>query len=380
MKNKPDGMRQEVSRKIDKYWVPIIAKTIDLLDCFGSAAESWTLEEVVKMTGIPHTTAYRILHTLVLRDYLNQSGRQYRLNRMRRKLRFGFANLSKHICIAVEIQRSLERAATAAGIELVVWDNDRNADTALRNAEEMADSKVDLAIEFQLFEHVAPVISDIFSRSEIPLISLVNPHHGTVYFGVNNYRAGFSAGVAVAEYAARHWKSQLDALLLLESPLAGRTIQSRLVGALKGIQERLGALSEKSVHHLNGGGDKAMSKAAVASFLKSGSKKRVLIVAINDESAIGAVQAAQLAGSGSEIAIVGHGGSSEIADIIADPDSPCIGTVNFHAERYGSDLLSFALPIVRGRSAPVVHYVPHEFLGKDALMRERRELAMAGSS
>ena len=37
-------------------------------------------------------------------------------------------------------------------------------------------------------------------------------------------------------------------------------------------------------------------------------------------------------------------------------------------------LLSFALPIVRGRSAPVVHYVPHEFMGKDALMRERRAL------
>ncbi len=246
MKAKPD--RQEMSRKVDKYWVPIIARTIELLDCFGSATESLTLEEVVKRTGIPHTTAYRILHTLVLRDYLTQSGRQYRLNRLRRRLRFGFANLSKHICIAVEIQRSLEKATAAAGIDLVVWDNDRNADTAIRNAEEMADSKVDLAIEFQLYEHVAPVISDILSRSEIPLISLVNPHHGTVYFGVNNYRAGFSAGVALADYATRHWNSQVDTLLLLESPRAGRTIQSRLVGALQGVQERLGPLAEK-VHY-----------------------------------------------------------------------------------------------------------------------------------
>ena len=244
MKNQTDT-NVKISRKVDKYWVPIIAKTIELLDCFGSATESLTLEEVVKRTGIPHTTAYRILHTLVLRDYLTQSGRQYRLNRLRRRLRFGFANLSKHICIAVEIQRSLEKATAAAGIDSVVWDNDRNADTAIRNAEEMADSKVDLAIEFQLFEHVAPVISDILSRSEIPLISLVNPHHGTVYFGVNNYRAGFSAGVALADYAIRHWNSEVDTLLLLESPRAGRTIQSRLVGALQGVQERLGPLPEK---------------------------------------------------------------------------------------------------------------------------------------
>jgi ribose transport system substrate-binding protein len=371
MKAKPE--RQEISRKVDKYWVPIIAKTIELLDCFGSATESLTLEEVVKRTGIPHTTAYRILHTLVLRDYLTQSGRQYRLNRLRRRLRFGFANLSKHICIAVEIQRSLEKATAAAGIDLVVWDNDRNAETAIRNAEEMADSKVDLAIEFQLFEHVAPVISDILSRSEIPLISLVNPHHGTVYFGVNNYRAGFSAGVALADYATRHWNSHVDTLLLLESPRAGRTIQSRLVGALQGVQERLGPLPEKAIIHLDGGGDKATSQAAAAGAFKSRSKKKVLVVGINDESAIGAVEAAKQAGNGTDIAIVGHGGSMEIMDVVANPDSPCIGTVFFHAERYGTDLLSFALPIVRGRSAPVVHYVPHEFMGKDALVRTRRE-------
>ena len=120
MKAKP-----EITRKVDKYWVPIIARTIELLDCFGPANESLTLEEVVKKTGIPHTTAYRILHTLVLRDYLTQSGRQYRLNRLRRRLRFGFANLSKHICIAVEIQRSLEKATAAAGF-IPAWNESQS--------------------------------------------------------------------------------------------------------------------------------------------------------------------------------------------------------------------------------------------------------------
>src|SRR6202167_912192 len=315
-----DSLRRENSRKVDKYWVPIVARTIKLLDCFSSTTEMLTLEEVVKRTEIPHTPAFRILHTLVLLDYLSQSGRQYRLSRLRRRLRFGFANLSKHICIAVEIQRSLEKATAAAGIDLVVWDNDRNADTAIRNAEAMAESKVDLAIEFQLFEHVAPVISDILSRSEIPLISLVNPHHGTVYFGVNNYRAGFSAGVALADYAVRHWNSEVDTLLLLESPRAGRTIQSRLVGALQGVQERLGPLPEKSIVHLDGGGDKATSQAAAAGAFKTRSRKRVLVVGINDESAIGAVEAAKQAGNGANIAIVGHGGFLEIMYIVVKPD------------------------------------------------------------
>ena len=346
-------------------------RTIDLLDCFGSTTEMLTLEEVVKRTRIPHTTAYRILHTLVVLDYLSQSGRKYRLSRLRRKLKFGFANLSKHILLAVEIQQSLEKATAAAGIDLLVWDNDRNADTAIQNAEEMAEQKVDLAIEFQLFEQVAPVISDILARARIPLVSLVNPHHGTVYFGVNNYRAGFCAGVALAEHAIKHWRSEVGALLLLESPRAGRTVQSRLVGAVRGIQERLGPLPEKTVHHLDGGGDKATSKAVVTNFLRSRSRKRTLIVAINDESAIGAVQAVEQIKAGSEVAIVGHGGSKEIRDSIADSRSPCIGTISFHPELYGADLLHFALPLAQGRSAPAAHYVPHEFLGRESLMRER---------
>jgi ribose transport system substrate-binding protein len=371
-KTDSDGRpRRENSREIDKYWVPIVARTIDLLDCFGSTTETLTLEEVVKRTGIPHTTAFRILHTLVVLDYLSQSGRKYRLSRLRRKLKFGFANLSKHILLAVEIQQSLEKATAVAGIDLLVWDNDRNAETAIQNAEEMAEQKVDLAIEFQLFEQVAPVISDILARARIPLISLVNPHHGTVYFGVNNYRAGFCAGVALAEHAIKHWRSEVGSLLLLESPRAGRTVQSRLVGALRGIQERLGPLPEKAVYHLDGGGDKATSKAVVTNFLKSRSRKRILIVAINDESAIGAVQAVEQLKAGAEAAIVGHGGSTEIRDSIVDPRSPCIGTISFHAELYGADLLHFALPLAQGRSAPAAHYVPHEFLGRETLVRER---------
>ena len=109
-----------------------------------------------------------------------------------------------------------------------------------------------------------------------------------------------------------------------------------------------------------------MSKAAVANFLKSSrSPKRILIVGINDESALGAVEAADAAKRTRDIAVVGHGGSKEIMEAIADPKSSCIGTVSFNAERYGTDLLNFALPIVQGRASPTAHYVPHEFIGKN---------------
>ncbi len=370
MKSKRGSKPPDSSRKADKYLVPIVAKTIDLLDCFRAENELLTLKDIIERTGLPHTTAYRILHTLVVRDYLTQTGHLYRMNHLRRRMKLGFANLSTKISLAVEIQRSLEKVAAAAGVDLVVWDNDRNAEKALQNAENMTEARIDLAIEFQLFESVAPVIADIFARARIPVISLVNPHHGSLYLGVNNYRAGYSAGLALADYAVKHWKGHLDALLLLESPPAGRTVQSRLIGVWRGIESRLGVLSQKAIKHLDSGGDKETSRTAVQDFLKKTPAKKILIAGINDESAVGAAQAAHEF-TGRDIAIVGHGGSPEMIQMVMDPESPCIGTVSFHPERYGPELVTFALHTLRGRPTPPTHYIEHEFLGKDSSGSQR---------
>ena len=161
-------------------------------------------------------------------------------------------------------------------------------------------------------------------------------------------------------------------MLILESPRAGRTVQSRLIGVQKGVEERFGVLSSKAVHHLDGGGDRPTAKATLEEFLSQRSNRRVLVAGINDESAIGAAEAAE-AKQYQNIAIVGHGGSSEIAEIIADPQSACIGTVSFRPDLYGPGLVSFGMPILQGRSTAPVHYVRHEFMSKKSLARLQQE-------
>jgi ribose transport system substrate-binding protein len=158
-------------------------------------------------------------------------------------------------------------------------------------------------------------------------------------------------------------------VILLESPRAGRTVQSRLVGVLRGIEERLGPLTQVRIEHLDGGGARAVSREAVdALFRRARRARKVLIAGINDESAIGATEAAHENRAG-DTAIIGHGGSAEIREVILDPKTPCIGTISFHAELYGPELLKFALPIAQGRSASPVHYVAHEFIGKNFLAK-----------
>lgn len=360
------------SRKTDKYWVPVVSRTLDILECFASNSELLTLEQVVQRTGIPHTTAFRVLHTLVLRNYVSETGRMYQLKESRRKVRLGFANLSKKVAVAQDIEASLKEAASEKGYELAIWDNARDAHTALRNAEEMVAAKIDVAIEFQLFEEMAAIISELFAAANIPQISVVNPHHGTLYFGVDNFRAGYSAGAALAEYAARHWRRRPDLLVLLESPKAGRTVQSRMVGVLRAVEERFGQDAGLSVRHVDGGGGRETSERVVREILAASKKRRLLIAGINDECAIGAAEGVRKAGAVNSVAIVGHGGSEEMRALVADPSDPCIGTVLFHPERYGPALVDFAVAATKGRVTSPVQYIAHEFLGKADHRHDRR--------
>ncbi len=371
MKTEPPRKKRQTTNGADKNIIPVLAKALDLLDSIDPEGEPTNLARIVQRTGISQTTAYRILCTLSSRGYLHRTGTEYRLNRRRRRPIIGFANCSPQIALAVDIQESLEAAARAMGVSLLVWDNARNAEIALKNAREMVRQKVDIAIEFQLYEQIAPVILDIFTRAGIPLIAVINPIYGTQYFGVNNYRAGLSAGVALSEYAKRHWQSPPSSVVLIESPRAGRMVQSRLVGAIQALEDRLGTLKGIPIQHIDGGGERAPSRVAMANYLRGRSLKRVMIIAINDESAIGAAEAARHLRTHGEIAIVGYGGSAEILELIDAQTSPCIGTVSFHAESYGPALINFALPSSQHRATAPACYVPHEYLDKESLVRSQ---------
>jgi IclR family transcriptional regulator, KDG regulon repressor len=63
-----------------KYNVEAVTKALDLLDTFDGP-EELTLSEVCRRTGIGKTRAFRLLHTLELRSYVEKSsdGNRYRL-------------------------------------------------------------------------------------------------------------------------------------------------------------------------------------------------------------------------------------------------------------------------------------------------------------
>jgi ribose transport system substrate-binding protein len=196
------------------YLIPILSKALDVLELLEQTNGPIALEDVYQQTNISKTSVYRILKTLVHRGYVaqGQSG-QYRLVSRPRRLRFGFAAQSAEMPFSVAVGASITAAAAAAGVELLQLDNRYDPDVAIKNAEEFVRQRVDLVLEFQVEEHVAPHVAHIFKKADIPLVAIDVPHPNATYFGVDNFEVGYEAGVLLGQFAAGKWKGKADWVL-----------------------------------------------------------------------------------------------------------------------------------------------------------------------
>jgi ribose transport system substrate-binding protein len=351
-----------------KYLIPIASKVLDVLDAFESPQQELTLQQVIERTGVPHTTAFRILFTLAHRGALIQSGKKYRLAAVRRRIKVGCAGLSQEVAISVAACRSLERVARQTGIDLLVVDNRYDARVALENARQLVESRVDVAIEFQNDVQAAPAIADVFGVARIPLIALHIPHPGAIYFGPDNYRAGWTAGSALANHARHCWGGKFDLVLLLDIAQGGPFLQSRMSGVLAGLEHALGPVPQGMVAREDGAGDRRVSKEAVLRVLgKRPGARRILASATSDESALGIVDALQEAGADRTAAIVGHDGTEEALQSIATDSSPFIGTVGFFPENYGAALVEIIFKLLRSEQVPPFVYVKHALMERARL-------------
>jgi ribose transport system substrate-binding protein len=343
------------------YLIPILSKALDVIELLERDHASLTLEDVYQKTKISKTSVYRILKTLVHRGYLaqTQSG-QYRLVSRPRRLLFGFAVQSAEMPFSVVVAQSVSAAAAASGVELLILDNRYDPDVAVRNAEEFVARHVDLVLEFQVEEAVAPRIAHIFKKADIPLVAIDVPHPNATYFGVDNFEAGYEAGSLLAQYVHRNWKGKVDRVIGVGFSEAGSFVQSRIMGAFDGIRERLPELKPEQFLQIEGRGMREASRRAMHEFLR-GSKdhEHTLVVATTDSSALGVLDAIREAGREPSFAIVGHDCIPEAMEEMRKGSSAFIGSISHEAESYGSRLIQLGIALLRGYTVPPYNYVHH---------------------
>jgi len=356
------------------YLIPVLSKALDILELLQNENQPKSLEEIYQRTNISKTTVYRILKTFTHRGYLAQSDNGlYRLVTRPRKVRFGFGSESSEMPFSEAVRESLSAAASSAGVDILVLDNKYDAATAISNAEEFVRQAVDLVIEFQIDQRIAPILADKIYGAGIPLIAVDIPHPHATFFGVDNYRVGFEAGAFLAQHAKSNWRGKVSWAVGLDIQEAGPLVHSRMTGAFAGLRSKLPGLAENRCLLLNAEGLRGKSHHLMLDFLRRHPKDEgVLVAAATDTSALGALQAVREAKREHDVAIVGQDCIPEALDEMSIPGSCFIGSVSHEASTYGPHLVQLGLAILNGQTLPPYNYVKHKLVTSASLGRKMR--------
>lgn len=284
-----------------------------------------------------------------------------------KRYKIGFANLNEEIPFTKSVHESIERAAQKAGnIELITANNRMDPATADENARNFITQQVDGVIEFQTDEKVGRTIMGRFKEKNIPVIAIDIPMPGAVFFGVNNRPAGIMAGKGLGAWIKKNWNGQVDALIMLELPQSGPVPAERLAGEREGLESVVGKIPEAKVKHLDSKNTFDVANKLLRDVLPTMPDARhIAVVCINDDTAVGAVRAAESLNRKDHIAVAAVDGSEVGRAEIRKPGTPHKGSTASFPDRYGDKIIPAMLKLLKGEKVPPAIYTDHVFLTKE---------------
>ena len=255
-----------------------------------------------------------------------------------------------------EVRESFALAVRRYPIDLVVYDNHRDAQKALANVEDAIKRKVDLYIQYLDDPATNVKIGQSLRAARIRALAINTPVPDAPLYTLDNRAAGRIAGEALSEYGAKNWRG-LPTIGVLVGNLRAQEhrIPDRAQGASEGLKRHLPTLK---ITPLETQGNPAQVAPLLAKVLATHPGTKVLIAAMDDASALAAKSALDSAGRLADGAVVGqgvdrtvHGGMNDRKEI--DPSnrgSIVIGSVAFYLDRYGYETLPIAMRMLRGET------------------------------
>lgn len=359
-------MTKNGDSKRDPNLVGAVLHAAQVLGTFRFAGEMLPLQEITVRCGLPKTMVYRMLYTMERASMVEKVSVNLYRSCVRplkqRAFRIGYAAQGTDYAFSQEVTMSVGAAASAEQIELIQADNRYNPKIAQKNADYFVREKLDLVIEFQTDDAVAPIVAAKYQQAAIPFIAIEIPHPGAVYYGANNYEAGLIAGRYLARWAKLNWLGKLDEIVIFELPRAGNLPKMRLAGFQGGLREVLPSVDAVRTVFLDGDGQFSTSFETMRRHLRTNRAGRFLLSGINDASVLGALRAVEEAGRGASCAAIGQNGSPEARQELRAKGTRLVGSVAFFPERYGAGVIKLALDILNRRQVPPAVFVEHRLL------------------
>lgn len=344
------------------YTVDAVARACDLLAAFHSPSELLSLGELAARAELNKVTAFRLLSTLVAKNFVEKVGPRAYRSRFRplrnRRLLVGYAAQSEVVPFISTVTESLVAAARDMDVDLIVLNNRASRKVALRNADLLVERKVDVAIEFQRISEIATQVADRFHKAGIPLIAVDNPHPDAVYFGADNYKAGRMGGAHLGRWAAQHWEGKPDEIVLIQSSLSP-VLEARMMGIHDGITSVIPRGAALPVFRYDTQGRHERTVDAMRRHLGRSRSQRILVGSVNDTCALAALATFVEFSREHHCAIAGQDAVIEARQEMRRPNTRLVGSVAYFPEAYGERLIRLAIDLLDNRQHSQTIFTKH---------------------
>ena len=293
-----------------------------------------------------------------------------------RRYSIAFANLTEEPGVLLEgtgftgrdVRESFVLAARLLPVDLVLYDNGRDPQKALANADDAIRRKVDLYVQYHHDAATNARIGQRLQAAKIPVVAINYPVPGAPLYTLDNAAAGLIAGEALGDFGLSTWRGT-SVLAVLIGNLGARDdrVPERVQGVVEGLRRRLPGI--KTVP-LDTRGNPAQIGPLLGRLVAGQPGAKLLIAATDDTSALAAKAALETAGRLADAAIVSHGvdrsihgGMNDRKEL--DPSnrgSVVIGSVAFYLDRLGYDVLPLALRVLHGESVPPRTLTKHKLI------------------
>lgn len=262
-------------------------------------------------------------------------------------LKVAFANVSNQGAVFKPLSDAFENGAETLGWSVEVYDNNTDAATTVNNAKLMAASDADVLVNWVSVAGVEEAVGKIFADSGKPCISIQVEIPGCPVMRISDATYGTGMGEALsAEALERGWTAENTTYVSVSYGTGGKPPLELVSASAEAFSANFDGMDEIAAEdiklsttkigdnfvQIDGDGKLETSASVVRDALQSIPKGRHLVFGpANDDSALGALSAAEAAGWDADDVIVASTGSSPnaLAALRENPSWVAEGAVYF---------------------------------------------------
>lgn len=264
------------------------------------------------------------------------------------KNRVGFINYDDSIQRCLAVQTQLEKSCTENGLTLTILNCGGDRSIAVAQAEQLLSQKVDMLVVYGWDESTLRLTAEKAVDKNVPVLSLDYYYEGIYNYGVDEQKAGELAGNALSEHANE--QGGVDLVIKVISSEMTRNEKQRVDAALKTLCDK-NDIPDDIIIEVDGQGNHKNAYDRVLQRLKdTPQRKRVMIICLNDEYAVGALAAVDEMGLGDTAGIVSFGASSDAIANMKLNANAWLGSVTYPDEGYGEAIVKQILDTFGGKA------------------------------